>query len=184
MDGDASMGAAVAADLANTAPPVWGEDRLADLDQLASFLRDHGLPPGRRLRIDDLERVHALRSTLRQVFTATDEQAVVDTLNALLADADVHPRLVGGDGKWSWRLDPSPDALPVASLTVVAAVGLLSLVHDDGLARLGKCAAPGCAGVFADTTRNRSRRYCIPELCGNRVNLAAYRARKRTQRHP
>ncbi|MDP8927645.1 MAG: CGNR zinc finger domain-containing protein [Actinomycetota bacterium] len=58
-------------------------------------------------------------------------------------------------------------------------MSLLALVAADGLSRLHGCAAEGCAGVFVDTTRNRSRRYCIPELCGNRTNLAAYRARRR-----
>jgi predicted RNA-binding Zn ribbon-like protein len=34
--------------------------------------------------------------------------------------------------------------------------------------------------VFVDLSRNRSRRYCDSRTCGNRLHVAAYRARQRT----
>ncbi|WP_244223342.1 CGNR zinc finger domain-containing protein [Amycolatopsis circi] len=40
------------------------------------------------------------------------------------------------------------------------------------------CAAPDCDGVFVDTSRAGSR-YCMPDLCGNRVSVANHRARSR-----
>ena len=41
------------------------------------------------------------------------------------------------------------------------------------------CAAPGCSRVFVDESRNRSRVYCDSRTCGNRMHVAAYRARRR-----
>ena len=47
--------------------------------------------------------------------------------------------------------------------------------HAD---RLKICAAVDCANVFVDESRNRSRRWCS-ERCSGRVNVAAFRSRKR-----
>jgi predicted RNA-binding Zn ribbon-like protein len=46
--------------------------------------------------------------------------------------------------------------------------------------RLRRCEAPDCVRVFVDLSRNRSRRYCDSRTCGNRLHVAAYRARQRT----
>ena len=41
-----------------------------------------------------------------------------------------------------------------------------------------RCASPTCRDVFVDLSRNRSRRYCDSRTCGNRLHVAAYRARR------
>lgn len=179
---DLGRGLTAAAALANTAPEVWHEERLATVDQLRLFLRDHDIATTSTIAGTDLSEVRGLRTALRDVFAATDEPAAVDVLNDLVVQAALQPRLRREDGRWRWRLEPPPQAAVLAQLIAVTAVSLLGLIAADGLARLHGCAADGCAGVFVDTTRNRSRRYCIPELCGNRTNLAAYRARRRAQR--
>jgi predicted RNA-binding Zn ribbon-like protein len=46
--------------------------------------------------------------------------------------------------------------------------------------RLRVCEAPDCSSVLIDMSRNRSKRYCDARTCGNRLNVAAYRARKRS----
>jgi hypothetical protein len=38
---------------------------------------------------------------------------------------------------------------------------------------------PDCDQVLVDLSRNRSKRYCDARTCGNRVHVAAYRARRR-----
>lgn len=45
--------------------------------------------------------------------------------------------------------------------------------------RLRRCDAPDCRHAFVDLSRNRSRRYCDSRTCGNRLHVAAYRARRR-----
>ena len=45
------------------------------------------------------------------------------------------------------------------------------------LQRLRVCDAPDCDDVVVDLSKNRSRRYCSAS-CSNRVNVAAFRARR------
>ena len=51
----------------------------------------------------------------------------------------------------------------------------------DALGRLRICAAEDCEDVLIDLSKNSSKRYCDTGNCGNRTNVAAYRARKRQQ---
>ncbi|MGH3666514.1 MAG: CGNR zinc finger domain-containing protein [Egibacteraceae bacterium] len=171
------VGALVAAALVNTGPEVWGEDRLASPGDLATLLAEHGIVGG-PVDAAALRQARNLRARLRPVFTGQDVAAAVATLNEIVAEAGACPRLVADQDSWHWELTRD-DAGVAQRLAGTAGLGLLSLIGSDGLGRLGRCAAHGCAGVFADTTRNRSRRYCNPEICGNRTNLAAYRARRR-----
>ena len=46
--------------------------------------------------------------------------------------------------------------------------------------RLAICATPDCDRVLVDLSRNRSKRYCDARTCGNRLHVAAYRARQKT----
>ena len=41
------------------------------------------------------------------------------------------------------------------------------------------CSADDCEAVYIDYSKNGSKRYCDTGNCGNRANVAAYRARKR-----
>jgi predicted RNA-binding Zn ribbon-like protein len=45
--------------------------------------------------------------------------------------------------------------------------------------RVHRCGNPKCVLYFYDTTRNRRRRFCTPEGCGNRVKAAARYQRSR-----
>ena len=61
--------------------------------------------------------------------------------------------------------------------SVEAAMALVDVVRSDELDRLRVCDADDCSDVLVDLSKNRSRRYCDAG-CGNRVNVAAYRARR------
>ena len=60
-----------------------------------------------------------------------------------------------------------------------SAMGLLDLIRTDDLGRLKTCAADDCDALLVDLSRNSSKRYCDTGNCGNRANVAAYRARRR-----
>ena len=79
--------------------------------------------------------------------------------------------------------------LGAQNLRLYEARGLLQPDRTEGgtrrysandLARLRLCAADDCTDVLVDLSRNKSKRYCDTGNCGNRTNVAAYRARKRT----
>ncbi len=45
--------------------------------------------------------------------------------------------------------------------------------------RLKMCPAEECRWAFYDTSRNRSKRWCSMEVCGNRNKVRAFRDRGR-----
>jgi predicted RNA-binding Zn ribbon-like protein len=62
------------------------------------------------------------------------------------------------------------------------AVSACDLLCDHDWSRLKRCANPACGFYFYDSTGNRTRRSCSIETCGNRMKVAAYRARQRAAR--
>jgi predicted RNA-binding Zn ribbon-like protein len=138
---------------------------------------------GEHLRTaEELAQVRALRGRLRAVWTATDRDTVAAMVNEILADADAQPYLSKHD-QWDWHLHVTrPDAPLAHRLAAEAAMGFLDLVREDDLDRLKICAAEDCQDVLVDLSRNSSKRYCDTGNCGNRTNVAAYRARKRKQK--
>ena len=61
---------------------------------------------------------------------------------------------------------------PVLRPVTRAAVDLLT---SGELIRVGRCADDGCAWLFLDTTRNRTRRWCDMRSCGNRNKVRRFR---------
>jgi predicted RNA-binding Zn ribbon-like protein len=57
---------------------------------------------------------------------------------------------------------------------VRAAVDLLT---SDQAALVGACADDTCGWLFLDTTRNRTRRWCTMQDCGNRNKVRRFRSR-------
>jgi predicted RNA-binding Zn ribbon-like protein len=115
---------------------------------------------------------------LRTVFDAPDLDSAAMAVNALLADVRVEPHLSVHDGQ-GWHLHYSPPQADVVDrVRSTTAFALAMPVSEYGVDRHGRCAADGCARVFADTSRNAARRYCSPS-CANRSAVAAHRARAR-----
>lgn len=151
-------------------------------DHLRQLLADHHVSAVGGITPEVLEQVNALRPRLRAVFETEDATQAAAGVNALLAEAGALPQLRNHDGE-PWHLHyTEPSAPLVLRLAAEAAMGLAIVMRDDGLERLKTCASPTCRDVFVDTSRNRSRRYCDPDTCGNRANVAAYRARRRAAR--
>ena len=175
---DTARSLALAVDLVNSR--TGDEEQLADLAALRAFLGSHDLSQPRALGQDDLEEVHALRPRLRAVWQARDMRQAAAVVNGLVAEAGALPQLTDHDG-WDWHLHfTAPSARLASKLAAELGMALAELLREDGTARLRGCEAPGCAAVFVDLTRNRSKRYCDTGGCGNRVHVAAYRARLRS----
>jgi predicted RNA-binding Zn ribbon-like protein len=105
-------------------------------------------------------------------------KAAINELNTLLSEAGASPQIVAHDGRGP-HLHVSRPASPLADrMTAHFAMGLAWLAVAGEATRLRTCASPTCRNVFVDFSRNRSRRYCDGRTCGNRLHVAAYRARK------
>jgi predicted RNA-binding Zn ribbon-like protein len=175
---DVARSLGLAVDLVNSR--LDGEESLCDLASLRAFLDEHEVSGSRTLSGDDLEEVHALRPRLRAVWTARDMRTAAAVVNGLVAEAGALPQLTDHDG-YGWHLHwTAPSARVASRLAADVGMALAEVLRDDGPARLRRCEAPSCEAVFVDLSRNRSRRYCDTGNCGNRMHVAAYRARLRS----
>lgn len=169
----------LASDLVNTRN--GDKESLVDVATLRVFLAEHEISRPGPITGQTVAEIRALRPRLRRIFEATDAEQAAADINQLLADSGALPQLSNHDGD-PWHLHYTPPGVPLpARLAAETAMGLATVMREDGLDRFRTCADDTCADVFIDTSRNRSRRYCDPDTCGNRANVAAYRARQRAQ---
>jgi predicted RNA-binding Zn ribbon-like protein len=181
---DYTFGASVATALVLTAPEVLVAtgDALTDGESLHAFLTEHGIARGDRPATGtDLDEVRVLRTRVRDVVAAPNEEASVDGANQLLRVAHTVPFLGRHDGTWMWHLETAPESTLADDLAVVIGTGLLGTVASLGPNRFRSCESPSCNGIFVDTSRAGRRRFCMPQVCGNRVNVANFRARRRRE---
>jgi len=68
-----------------------------------------------------------------------------------------------------------------ASLLEPVAQALVDLLTDTGLALVRQCEAHDCTLLFRDLTKSHRRRWCSMAVCGNRMKVAAFRSRQKTE---
>jgi predicted RNA-binding Zn ribbon-like protein len=156
-------------------------DTLVTLADLDDFLARSPYSGVIRRTQEELESVRALRPRLRRFWTAANRDEAATLVNEILDEADARPYLTRHD-EWDWHLHVTrPDAPLADRIAAEAAMAFLDLVRADALDRLRICAADDCEDVLIDLSKNSSKLYCDTGNCGNRTNVAAYRARKRLQ---
>ncbi|MER7544656.1 CGNR zinc finger domain-containing protein [Spirillospora sp. NPDC127506] len=174
---DYAAGVEVANDLVATSPDVRGAEALTGPAELAALLAAYDV---RTPTAADVEQVRLLRREVRAVMEAGTAERAVEGASLLAGHAGLAPVLRRDpSGRWQWYVPTARDASLAGELAAVLGVALLGLVRALGHDRFRACAAPGCRGVFADASRAGRRRYCMPERCGNRLNVANHRARRR-----
>jgi len=130
-----------------------------------------------------LAEAFALRECLYGTFSALaagspPPESDMDALNNLLPAAVRGPVLVTGrrkGGSYSDVLEPTDDPQRLLWPVVRSAAELLT---GPNLALLRKCGR--CSWLFLDRTRNRSRRWCRMETCGNRAKAQRHYRRGRS----
>jgi predicted RNA-binding Zn ribbon-like protein len=171
---DTEVALAAAAALVNTED----DGRLDNLAGLDAFVAEWGWTGSRRHTEAELAGVRALRPRLRRIWSA-DQHEAVEIVNELLREARALPQLVRHD-EWDYHLHATSPEQPLAErMAVEAAMAFVDVIRTGELDRLRVCDADNCADVLVDLSKNRSRRFC-EKGCGNRANVAAYRARKRS----
>ncbi|WSA36734.1 CGNR zinc finger domain-containing protein [Streptomyces sp. NBC_01808] len=154
-------------------------DVLVDVGALQGFVDEHEISGLEALCRSDLDAVRAVRRDLSAVFAAPDDRAAAERLNAIVAAAGTTPQLTDHDG-YEWHVHYfAPGASVAEHLAADGGMALAFLVVAGERERLRRCEAPDCGRAFVDYSRNRSRRYCSSRTCGNRLHVAAYRARQR-----
>ena len=171
-DTEVALNAAVA--LINTAKT--DPDSLSEVSYLQDFVTTWGWTGLRRQDRAELEAVRALRPRLNH-FWEIDRDEAVGLVNELLREYKALPQLAIHD-HWDYHLHATSDDAPLADrMAVEAAMALVDVIRQDEWARLQLCAATDCDDVLVDLSKNRSRRFCSA-TCSNRMNVAAFRARK------
>ena len=177
---DTEVALAAAAALVNTSPEAdrpggGGVDRLADVPALAELFETWEWTGARDGTEAELAAVRRLRPRLARIWSA-DEDEAVDIVNGLLRDGKALPQLVK-HGRWDYHLHATDADAPLADrMAVEAAMAVIDVIRMKELDRLRICASDTCGNAIVDLSKNRSRRYCDGG-CGNRANVAAYRAR-------
>ena len=166
--------------LINSIDVVTGEETLQTPEDVGTFIDawdGDWFDGDRPLSESDLHEVRALRSRLREVFSAADAREAAASLNAVLGDVSATPRVsVHGEGP-HLHFEPEGDS-PARWLGAVGAMGLATALIEGGFDRFGRCASTTCDDVYVDTSRNRSRLHCS-DSCTTRESVAAYRRRQR-----
>uniref|UniRef100_A0AAU2VZD6 CGNR zinc finger domain-containing protein n=1 Tax=Streptomyces sp. NBC_00008 TaxID=2903610 RepID=A0AAU2VZD6_9ACTN len=172
-------------DLVNTAPesaqPQEGApaDGLAGIPALHAFAARHRMSGVTELDEKDLRAVHDVRDRFAAVFAAPDARTAASLVNSLVAAAGTTPQLSDHDG-YDWHVHYfAPDSSIADHLAADCGMALAFIIVAGETERLRRCEAPDCRHAFVDLSRNRSRRYCSSRTCGNRLHVAAYRARRR-----
>ena len=172
----------LAVELVNTDQRSFdGTDGLDDLDALKVFLseyQDLWADVTKAPSAKDLKAIRQLRDDLRAVFAAPDEEEASHLINHLLAQHDASPRVSTHNGTPHLHFEPT-DATMTSWLAATTAMGLATVLVENGLDRLGICHSTTCQDVYVDTTRNRSRLHCSTQ-CSTREAVNAYRKRART----
>ena len=169
---DTEDGLLSVAALVNTATP---DDTLTEIADLDAFVESWGYTGTHERTHAELDEVRALRPRFLEAWSLSRDELVA-FVNEEMLQYRALPQLVRHD-EWDYHLHATPSDAPLASrMAVDAVMAFVDVIRADELDRLKMCAGD-CGGVLVDLSKNRSRRYC-DRGCGNRANVAAYRARK------
>jgi predicted RNA-binding Zn ribbon-like protein len=121
-----------------------------------------------------VRRAVELREALHRLFSAVAAEQAPARGDLTVLNRWWHELELDGSFTWQWAAgDQAPDFF--LGRVVSAAVELLTSSRRE---RIRLCAADDCVWLFVDTSKNRSRRWCDMNVCGNRV-----KARRFYRRH-
>jgi predicted RNA-binding Zn ribbon-like protein len=127
----------------------------------------------------DLATLRFMRGQLHDLLAAPEFTAAARLISQFLERSDARPVLVtNAEGQAELSMTTGNTSVSDAVMADIA-VALAALVSRSGLTRLSICGAPGCGKAFYDRSQAGNRRYCDPQTCGNRANVAAYRRRRK-----
>ncbi|MGC0415114.1 CGNR zinc finger domain-containing protein [Embleya sp. AB8] len=164
----------------NTLDVELDTDDLGTPPLLAEWLTDRGLlDTGERIDAADHDRALRLRAGLREtlgvpVGDAPDPELVRQADEVLRAIPLVFE--LGADGRPAGFV-PAQELPPAARALATLTIAWSELVGSGESTRLKRCAEHGCAWVFWDVSKNRSRRWCSMRVCGNRTKARRYAAK-------
>jgi predicted RNA-binding Zn ribbon-like protein len=101
-------------------------------------------------------------------------------LNRLLALDSSYSQLVWSKQQ-SARREQRQRVTSVEALLVPVAQAVATLIAEADFSLVRECESSDCTVWFYDRTKSHRRRWCSMALCGNRMKVAAFRARNKTE---
>ena len=148
-------------------------------DEAAMLLREAAVRPAEAEAVR--KRAIELREAIYRIFVAISEgrRPEVDDLELLnkeLQPALSHARIVEADHGFTW--DWADDLRTLDRMLWPVARSAAELLSSAQLSRARQCADERCGFLFLDMSRNRSRRWCSMDECGNRNKARNYYRRQ------
>ncbi len=105
----------------------------------------------------------------------------LDSFNAARADMLAHSEIAATAGGFAWRWMVGEHNLRWLLWPVMRSAQDLLLSPDLRLVK--ECPGPDCGWLFLDTSKNRTRRWCTMDGCGNRAKARrSYQRKRQSQR--
>lgn len=161
-------------DFVNTYDVESGTDMVDTPAKLGAWLvSQRWLDEDARVTADDVTHAARLRETLRAALLArVDTGSAASAAAAYSVPLELH---IAADG--TVGLAPTGSGVARALGLIVAPIP--AAVADRTWSRVKACANDTCHWAFYDRSKNRSRRWCSMEVCGNREKTQAFRVRHR-----
>jgi len=153
--------------------------RIMETTERKAFSRAWG---GKVESMDALARAVAFRMELRKMAEcvasyAPVPESAVGAINEVLRRGPVYGQLTPVGRGFARKVHR--DVRDPVDLLVPIAEDATDLLCKGDLGRVRKCGSSSCILFFYDTSRNRTRRWCSMDLCGNRAKVSAYYRRQR-----
>jgi predicted RNA-binding Zn ribbon-like protein len=163
---------------ANTLDVEEARDELGDVESLRTWLAGRGLVDrDTRVSRRDLGLAIELRDAVRRAFLAHGGNPItreeLETINGVLARLPLDVRI---DAAGVPHVEPRGDGVTAVLGRIVCDVARARTLGTWD--RLKLCPAEDCLWAFFDASKNRSRRWCSMNVCGNRTKTREYRRRR------
>lgn len=129
-----------------------------------------------------LQQAITLREVLYRIFAAVADggspsETDLAVFNAALSRAMSGAYLIQSETGFAWDWEVEDDPLDIMLGPIIRSAGVL--LTSELSERVGQCADDrGCGWLFLDTSKNRSRRWCSMNDCGNRAKQHRHYQRK------
>lgn len=164
---------------------AWGEAAGLLSSQEAEQLQWLGLERPDQARAE-YEKAIELREVIYRIFSCRYagrpvSPADLALFNSMAQEAMTHLKVVPVNGgfQWEWMKDAADIGLILWPVAHAAA----KLMTSEQVSRVRECEDDrGCGYLFIDHSKNRSRRWCSMESCGNRAKARRHYARQQDTR--
>lgn len=173
-------------------PHEWldGADNLATWARLTGILDDaeamelkKHLNDRIKYQTQVLDQFKATRELIYNIFNAIVKERPptkkdLEKINVLMKEASGHLELILTGKKYQLNWESKLSALDKIRYSVLRSA--LQVLTEKDLTRVKKC--PSCQWLYLDMSKNKSRRWCTMEDCGNRHKVNAYNRSKKQEK--